>query len=332
MAIIYNGGITISPFNVKYAEPADVRTVVENIDDLKDSELLSIIYEGIVVYVVEDKSLYVCHTLPDPPELDNVEDGWKKISAASASEPIEDKVGIDIAPEGGFGLKIEENKGVTVEDYINVENYIKAKHSYTSRGVNSFESYPEFKYESVKLSKGGDAYIELYTTGDNWMKIIDPDGLGLSVTVDGADYTSGDFISKETSVCFGADIQFTDGWIISCGDEEQRDFVAEDYDLIDIYRSGDVYSPNVYAYYNDVDVRLLTDDDRSEIEDQIQYISDSLMFDIDDIDMGGYDSDSDIVSEKVSLQQVIKNINNSINKLEGGNEPIDISDIENLFS
>lgn len=331
MGIKYKSKVSVKPYDVALAQPLDVRVVVEFLDDLKSAVFIdSKVYNGMIVFVEENKSLYVCFNKPEEIEddLTNVDEVWKKIFTPSASEPIEDKVGIDVAPEGGFGLKITENKGVVVEDYINVENHIKAKHSYTSRGVNSYESYPEFKHTSVKLSKGGDAYIELYATGDNWMKINNPDSLGLSVTVDGADYTSGDFILKEKSVCFGADVQFTDGWKISCDDEEPRDFVTEDYDLIDIYRSGDVYSPDVYAYYNDVDVRLLTDDDRSEIEEQIQYISDSLMF---DVDMGGSDSDSDIVSEKISLQQVIKNINNSISKLEGENESIDISDINSLF-
>lgn len=370
MAIIYNGGITISPFNVKYAEPADVRTVVENIDDLKDSELLSIIYEGIVVYVVEDKSLYVCHTLPDPPELDNVEDGWKKIdskdysvriletesnltdgtilfpyqgmmayvtsesalyvlttkgvenakdinnwrkiSASSSTAPAIDKVGIDVAPEGGSGFKITSNNGVMVDDYVNVENYIKASYTYTSKGVNSFDTDSNFTYDLVRLSKGGESYIELYSNGDNWMMVNDPDNsLGLSEI-------SGKTFAKETPVCFGVDIKFTEDWTISYGDVT-REFVESDYELIDIYRSE--YSPEVYAYFKDVDVRMLTEDD-------LINFSNSIM-----IDFYG-DSDSDY-SEQISLQQVITQMNNSINKLEETvvePESIEHSEIEQLFS
>lgn len=378
MAIKYTGDITLAKFNAKTAAPADVRTVVDYVSDLKSTTLLNKAYAGIVVYVVEDSSLYVCYNVPKPPRLTNVEDGWRKIdtgvrivesesnltdgttimfpyqgimayvtsesalyvlttkgvenakdinnwrkiSSASSTTPAIDKVGIDVAPEGGSGLKITANKGVIVEDYVNVEDYIKAKYVYTSRGVNSFKSNPNFTYETVRLSKGGESYIELYATGDNWMKINDPDGLGLSVTVDGVDYTSGEAIAKGTNVCFGVDVQFTDGWKISCGDEEPRDFVSDDYDLIDIYRSE--YSPEVYAYFKDVDVRLLTDDD-------LNTISHSII-----VDLGESDSDSD-TDESPTLQEVIVKMNNSINKLEQTvveveTESIEHSEIEQLFS
>jgi hypothetical protein len=152
------------------------------------------------------------------------------------------------------------------------------------------------------------------------MKINDPDGLGLSVTVDGVDYTSGEAITKGTNVCFGVDVQFTDGWKISCGDEEPRDFVSDDYDLIDIYRSE--YSPEVYAYLKDVDVRLLTEDDLNTILHSII------------VDLGESDSDAD---ESPTLQEVIVNMNNSINKLEQTvvevePDSIEYSDIDQLFS
>lgn len=65
--------------NVSKAYPLDVKTVVESISDLTDSKLLKSTYEGLVVYVVEDKSLYVCFKKPKCNKLDNVEDGWKKV-------------------------------------------------------------------------------------------------------------------------------------------------------------------------------------------------------------------------------------------------------------
>jgi hypothetical protein len=270
--------------------------IVESESNLTDGTTIMFPYQGIMAYVTSESALYILTTKG----VDSAKDinNWKKISATSSSEPIEDKVGIDVAPEGGSGFKITENKGVIIEDYVNVENYIKAKYVYTSKGVNSFKSDPNFTYETVRLSKGGESYIELYATGDNWMKINDPDGLGLSVTVDGVDYTSGEAITKGTNVCFGVDVQFTDGWKISCGDEEPRDFVSDDYDLIDIYRSE--YSPEVYAYLKDVDVRLLTEDDLNTILHSII------------VDLGESDSDAD---ESPTLQEVIVNMNNSINKL-----------------
>jgi hypothetical protein len=374
--IVHKPQITVpNPFIPDRVGPIDVRAVVNKPTDLIDRDFLSTLYEGIIIYVLDDKSLYYCFNKPRNNRLANIEDGWKKldvdysvrvfdkvdnltdgtilfpykgmmayvtsesalyilttkgvdsakdinnwkkISAASASEPIEDKVGIDVAPEGGSGLKITANKGVIVDDYVNVENYIKAKYVYTSKGVNSCEPDPNFTYETVRLSKGGESYIELYATGDNWMMINDPDGLGLSVTVDGVDYTSGEAIAKGTNVCFGVDVQFTDGWKISYGDGEPRDFVSDDYDLIDIYRRE--YSPEVYAYFKDVDVRLLTEDDLNTILHSII------------VDLGESDSDSD---ESTTLQEVIVNMNNAITKLEQTTvEPdsIDNSEINNLFS
>ena len=374
MAIKYTGDITLAKFNAKTAEPADVRTVVEYVKDLKSTILLNKAYAGLVVYVVEDSSLYVCYNVPKPPMLTNVEDGWTKIDTGvrivdsesnltdgtkikfpyqgmmayvtsesalyvllekgiAKSKDINnwkkisvtpssslDKVGIDVAPEGGSGFKITENKDVIIEDYVNIENHIKAKYFYTSKGVNSYDKELDFPYDSLRLSKRGESYIELYTKGDNWIAINDPDNsLGLGEL-------SGKTITKEMSICFGVDIQFTDGWTISFGDES-RPFVESDYELIDIYRSE--YSPEVYAYLKDIDVRVLTEDDLVAIDDKFNNIAHSIMIDLED----GSDSESD--EDVVPLQQVIVKMNNSINKLEQTKvepETIEHSEIDGLFS
>lgn len=374
--------------NVSKAFPLDVKTVVEFVSDLKSGKLLNSSYEGLVVYVVEDKSLYVCFNKPSNNKLTNVEDGWKKVdvdysvrildsesnltdgtilfpfqgmmayttsesalyilltkgvenakdinnwkkissAAPSTTAPSIDKVGIDVAPEGGSGFKIVGNEGVQVDDYVNVENYIKASYAYTSKGVNSFETNPLFDYETVRLSKGGDAYIELYANGDNWIMINDPDNtLGLSVSADGVDYVSGTPISKETSVCFGVDVKFHEGWKIAFGDI-YRDFAESDYELIDIYRSE--LSPMVYAYRKDIDVRMLTEDDLVSIDDKIDNLAHSIMIELDGESDG---SDSDVEAVK-PLQEVIVNMNNAITKLEQTTvepDPIEHSEIDGLFS
>ena len=213
MARKYTSTINVSPYNVSLAQPLDVRAVVEFIDDLKPASLLKTTYIGMVVYVLEDSSLYVCYSKPAraTQSLTNVEDGWRKvdvdysvrivdnesnltdgttimfpyqgmmayvtseeslyilltkgvnnakdinnwrkISVGSSISPVVDKIGIDVAPEGGTGFKITGNKGVVIDDYVNAENYIKASYAYTSKGVNSFEPSPYFTYDSVKLSK-----------------------------------------------------------------------------------------------------------------------------------------------------------------------------------
>lgn len=392
MARKYTSTINVSPYNVGSAQPLDVRMVVELVDDLKPASLLKTTYIGMVVYVLEDSSLYVCYSKPAraTQSLSNVEDGWRKIDvdysvrvvesesnltdgttimfpyqgmmayvtsesalyvlltkgvenakdinnwkkiSATSSASLADKVGINVAPEGGSGFKITENKDVIVEDYVNVENYIKADYFYTSKGVNSFDTDPNFTYDFVRLSKGGESYIELYTNGDNWMMVNDPDGsLGLSVP--------NEAIAKESPVCFGVDIKFNDGWTISYGDVS-RPFVDSDYELIDIYRSE--YAPEVYAYLKDIDVRLLTEDDLVEIDDKIDNLAHSIMIDLgetpsepgdsDSSDVPG-DSDGDNVTNTVPLQQVIVNMNNSITKLEQTTvepNPIEESEIDRLF-
>ena len=81
MARKYTSTISVKPFSVSLAQPLDVRLVVEFIDDLKLSSLLKTTYIGMIVYVLEDSSLYVCYNKPAraTQSLTNVEDGWRKI-------------------------------------------------------------------------------------------------------------------------------------------------------------------------------------------------------------------------------------------------------------
>lgn len=386
MARKYTSTINVSPYNVGSAQPLDVRMVVEFIDDLKPASLLKTTYIGMIVYVLEDSSLYVCYNKPTraTQSLTNVEDGWRKIDIdysvrivesesnltdgttimfpyqgmmayvtsesalyilltkgvenskdinnwkkiiVTSSASLIDKIGINTEPEGGSGFKITENKKIIIEDYINVENYIKAGYNYTSKGINSFDTDSNFTYDSVKLSKGGESYIELYANGDNWMMVNDPDNsLGLSEL-------SGNIFAKETPVCFGVDIQFTDGWTISYGDVS-RPFVDSDYYIIDVYRSE--YSPEVYAYLKGIDIRVLTEDDLTAIDDKIDNLANTMMIDLGDSSEPGGSDGSDIGgSTPVPLKQVIVNMKNSIDKLEQIKvepETINNSDIEQLFS
>ena len=375
MGRVHNSTNTVNPLIIGGKQPLDVRTVLENVEDLKNGTILTSVYKGMVVYVVEDSSLYVCHT--EARTLTNVEDGWRKVSVdysvrivetesnltdgttimfpyqgmmayvtsesalyvlltkgvenakdinnwkkifATSSSSLVDKVGINVAPEGGSGFKITENKEVIIEDYVNIENYIKAGYNYTSKGVNSFEADSNFIYDSVKLSKGGDSYIELYANGDNWMMVNDVDNsLGLSEL-------SGKTFAKETPVCFGIDIRFTDGWTISYGDV-LRSFVDSDYDLIDIYRSE--YSPEVYAYLKNIDVRMLTEDDLVAIDDKIDNLAHSIMIDLDESESDGSEN-----LDPKPLQEIIVNMNNAITKLEQTTvdpDTIDSEDIGQLF-
>lgn len=290
--------------------------IVESEDNLIDGTTIKFPYQGMMAYVTSNDSLYILLSkgIANAKEINN----WKKISVTPSSSL--DKVGINVAPEGGSGFMIAENKDVIIEDYVNVENYIKAKYFYTSKGVNSYDKEFDFPYDSLRLSKGGNSYIELYTKGDNWIAINDPDNsLGLSEL-------SGKTITKEMTICFGVDIKFTDGWTISYGDVS-RPFSDNDYELVDIYRSE--YSPEVYAYLKDIDIRVLTEDDLIAIDDKFNNIANSIMIDLET----GSDSDSD--EEAIPLQQVIVKMNNSINNLELNKvkpDTIDHTEIDELFS
>ena len=294
--------------------------IVESESNLTDGVTIKFPYQGMMAYVTSESALYILLTkgISNAKDINN----WKKISLVSSTPSI-DKVGIDVAPEGGSGFKITGNKGVVVDDYVNVENYIRAKYAYTSKGINAFDPNPYFtQYESVKLTKKDcDGYIELYANGDNWIMIHDPNSLGLSVNVDGQDYVSDTLISKETPVCFGVDIKFHEGWVISYGNGT-RDFTSNDYELIDIYRSE--YSPEVYAYRNDIDVRILTEDDLVN-----NSLAHSIMIDVDG------ESDGSDNLDPMPLQKVIVNMNSAITKLEQTKvdpETIEHSEIDKLFS
>lgn len=381
MGRVHTSENSVNPVIIGGKKPLDVRTVLQSVDDLKDRSILTSAYKGMMVYVVDNSSFYVCHT--ESRTLTDIEKGWRKVDVdysvrivesesnltdgttilfpyqgmmayvtsesalyvlltkgisnskiinnwkkiSNSSSTLKDKVGIKVKPEDGSGFMITENTDVVVDDYVNVENYIKADYFYTSKGVNSFNDDQNFQYDSLKLSKGGDAYIELFAIGDNWITINDPAGLGLNINIGEREYVSGKLIAKETPICFGSDIKFHEGWIISYGNDS-RPFDENDYDLIDIYRSE--YSPGVYAYLKDIDVRILTEDDLVTIDDKIDNMANSIMIDLDEDSTGSSDSDE----EPRPLQEVIVKMNNQITKLEQIKvepETIEHDEIESLF-
>lgn len=307
--------------------------IVESEDDLLDENIIMFPYQGMMAYVTSESSLYILMSkgIKKAREIGN----WRKISASSST--LKDKVGINVKPEGGSGFMIAENKSVYIDDYVNVENYIKKDYYYTSKGINSFDPNPDFsKYEFVKLSqKGVDAYIKLFAAGnENWIEIHNPAGLGLNINIKDKGYVSDEpiVIAKETPICFGSDIKFHEGWFISYGDDdvaEEFKFTSDHYELIDIYRSE--WSPEVYAYLNDIDVRILTEDDLVTIDDKIDNMANSIMIDLDEDSDGSSDSDDE---EPRPLQEVIVQMNNQISKLEQIKvepETIEDNEIVSLF-
>lgn len=382
MGRVHNSTNSVNPFIIGGKQPLDVRTVLQTSEDLKDRAIMSSAYKGMVVYIVDDDSLYVCHTESNR-KLTNIEDGWRKIDNDYSVRIVEsvsnltdetilfpyegmmvyvesdsslyllttkgnrnskdpknwkkistsslDKVGIDVAPEGGSGFKITKSIDVEIEEYISVEKCIKKDYLYTSRGVNSYKEDLNFKWDSLKLSKENtNSYIELYNGGEEWIYISDEDD---SLNLKHLHDTSA---KKESKICFGVDINFTDDWMISYGSGDEyvyRNFKDDDYDLIDIYRCE--CSPEVYAYLNDIDVKVLTEIDFDKIVDMIDNMAHSIMIELGDSD-GGSDSEDEDENENtpVPLQKVIVNMNNAITKLEQTTvepETIDDSEIDILF-
>jgi hypothetical protein len=98
MAVKYKSQISVVPYDVAYAQPLDVRTVVESVDDLKSALFIdSKAYNGMVVFVddedVNNKSLYVCFNKPEEidEDLTNVEDVWKKLDTDYSIRIVENE-------------------------------------------------------------------------------------------------------------------------------------------------------------------------------------------------------------------------------------------------
>ena len=59
---IYTANTNVmNPFGPQKSGPLDVRGVVNLVSDLKEMAFLKSAYAGMVVYVVEDQSLYLCY-------------------------------------------------------------------------------------------------------------------------------------------------------------------------------------------------------------------------------------------------------------------------------
>lgn len=94
MAIKYNSNIPITPLNVA-GGPVDIRSVVDYKSDLISSALNA--YVGLVVYVIEDSSLYVC--IATGRDITTLEQGWKKVGNfdfnIEDSKPIDSRMAWD---------------------------------------------------------------------------------------------------------------------------------------------------------------------------------------------------------------------------------------------
>ena len=143
----------------------------------------------------------------------------------------------------------------------------------------------------------------------------------------------GNAIPKGCSISFNKDFSFKNLTETRDGDDNTYTFglTGNNYETVDIYKEDIL--PQVYAYKDNNEVRLLTEDDLdnidnkiSQVEDRIDNIADSIMV----------DPDGDGSEEANSLQTVIYNMNKAITKLEQMEVPSEIetiteSEIKSLF-
>lgn len=260
----YIGTRLTGSINISKPYPLDVKTVVENLSDLTDGKLLNSSYEGLVVYVNEDKSIYVCYNKPSDNKLKNLEDGWKKVDV-------------------DYSVRIVESESDLTDGTTIMFPY---------QGLMAYVTSESALY--ILLTKGVDKAKDI----NNWRKISTSstsgviDKIGIDVAPEGG---SGFKITK-------------------------NDLVVDEY------------SPEVYAYYKDVDVRVLTEYDLNQIDDKIDNLAYSIMIDLDGESSDDNGSDN---LDPIPLQEVIVNMNNSINNLEqtkSNPETIEHSEISQLFS
>lgn len=306
MAISYQGNFQFnSNFKISKGAPIDERLVVDKIDDLINGSI-SAPYQGLVVYVVEEKQLYVLTTSlkKDSKKIEN----WKKIVCEN-------------------NLIVESTDDV-IRNYVSSDDIIEPDKIYSSVGFNSFGGEGLFEDDYIILRNGGDSYIKLYNNGENWieMHIVD-NSLGIKLNdvkiVDSGKertYTNDEPIQKGVGVKFNTNLDFT-------GFEEERPngekyifgttgLTYEDVDIFYDNKVSDVYVKDK----NGENIKILTENDKEEI---LNSIGDLIMVDPDG--EGSENADT--------LQNVIISMNSAINKLDviADFDRIDESEIDELF-
>lgn len=298
-------------------KPEDAATkIIESSDSLTS---ITFAYPGMMVFVdgdgSEDGELYILTRTPAS-DIEN----WKVISGSTTINEggviIDRNIDSTNAPEG---VSLSTDRDTVVEDYINSENTIKAGKEYTSNGILSTgESnliLDGVEYIDIYPASGdGSSYIRLYKDGENWATIVDDGSLGISPSVTGD-------VAKGDAVSFGEDVDFTE-WNVRTSDGGNYIFGNEvGYDDIDIFSENEL--PVAYINVNGVVERVLTETDKTELDEKINNMGDSIMV---TLNAGDSDAEND---EQVTIQQAINNITNNINKMEM--EIIPDSDIEGLF-
>lgn len=345
MSKLYTGeSVFGKSFNIRVGSPIDDRLVVETFDDLvsnyMDGEPY---YTGLLVYVVDEKQLYVLTASQD--ELDNasfeyegdelaeiIKGYWKKIDGDSSNC----NVTFDEIHESGNGISINDTQN-TLRDYVSSDNLIKSNYFYSSMGLNTYEDSVKGE-DYIILSNGGDSYIKLFDGEDgNWIELnIVDDSLGFSIsdikikTEDGiSGYINNTPLTNGTQICFGKDIDFTGfSELRPNGETYIFGIDGSNYGDVDIYAESKVV--DVIVYKDGEPTKLLTEVEKVEIDEKISNIDkkiENIAYEI------MVDPDGEGSNGHVTLQEVIVSMNDAINKLEEviTIETVTDDDIASLF-
>lgn len=346
MSKFYTGESVFSKsFNIRVGSPIDDRLVVGTFDDLisnyMDGEPF---YTGLLVYVVDEKQLYVLTASQD--ELDNasfeyegdelaevIKGYWKKIEGGSSDSNIT----FDEVHESGNGISINNTQN-TLRDYVSLDNLIKSDYYYSSMGLNTYEDSVKGE-EYIILSNGGSSYIKLFDGVDgNWIQLnIVDDSLGFTIsdikvkTDDGvSEYINNTPLSNGTQICFGKDIDFT-GFSELRPNGETYTFGVDGstYEDVDIYVESKVI--DVVVYKDGEPTKLLTEVEKVEIDEKISNIDKRIENIASEIMV---DPDGEGSESHTTLQEVIVSMNDAINKLGDIDEieSVPDEDIEKLFN
>ena len=114
-----------SAFNISAAAPIDSRMVVENVSDLTNTitwpDDKAKLYNGLRVSVLENSCVYV---LKDKSQFTDLEKGWVKLSASSASgEDVQSQLNTEINTRGEKDKLIARNAGLN-QGTLQYEAYI----------------------------------------------------------------------------------------------------------------------------------------------------------------------------------------------------------------
>ena len=271
--------------------------VVDTFDELLDPAFDS--FEGMFGVVKlgssdsdDESGLYVLTRTPN-----TTASNWYRILGGSGSGNASS--GLDVsevitsdgsAPSAGTGFSLDANDPDALVEETYVDDYLHAGVYYTSHGINSSKANGGDELDGVtkiRLSNGGDSYIEL-TDGGSMKIYIADNTLGFTkddISLIGSNGTEYDHPYANSSLPLTIPgIPLGDGALVKfdvdvdfAGMTETRDSDPTEY-LFGQTGSGyedlDFYAitvlPTVYAYAEGEKVRVLTEGDKDEIVSRIE--------------------------------------------------------------